>query len=389
MDNGTQDSMTDRGAPTHAHATCAPTLPPTVTLDARGTQMTTTRTTLANAPLCSLLHRIAAPTTAGPFSAPTCQADGSYFVDINPRWLSVVIDYLAHGIVTAPQLTPGVLAGVQAVADYLGLDALSLECAARLARVEADDAPPAHRIKVYLVTATDLHAHTGALDVFSRHRHRGSHSSFTIALLRHHPVHIAHHIICQTLGHAPGDAVFYGCWMRRNTTLRPLAPLDMTASTPLSDGWAECDREMWLYVVKRKPPVDLVPVAPCGPSIHRAPTHADVPMLVFVKVFDPANRYLSMPRQFFVMPGATVASALPALLDIFSNNTHTIGDDDAVVYEEATNTTAYRLDLEGTFAGAEIETGDILWLCSRTADFGDRIAMADYDWIATPDGPRW
>lgn len=390
MASAAQDAALDGGPARERTAdTNVPALPGVVALDARGTRMSTARTTLANAPLGSLLHRIAAPSPECPFSAPECRPDGSYFVDVNPRWLSVVIDYLAHGVVTAPKLTPGVLGGVQAAADYLGLGDLALECAARLARIETADAPPDHRIKVHLVTATDLHTHTGALDVFSRHRHRGADSPFTIAFLRHHPMNVVGHIVCEALGRAPADVVFYACWMRRNTTLRPLAPLDMTASTPLSNCWAECDREMWLYVMKRKPPVDLVPVPPCGPSIPKAPPRADVPMLVFVKVFSPANRYLSGPRHAFVTPCATVASALPALLEIFSNHTHTVRDGDAVVYEEATNTTAYQVNMEGTFAEADIETGDILWLCSRTAGLGFRVTMADYDWIVAPGGPQW
>lgn len=141
MASAAQDAALDGGPARERTAdTNVPALPGVVALDARGTRMSTARTTLANAPLGSLLHRIAAPSPECPFSAPECRPDGSYFVDVNPRWLSVVIDYLAHGVVTAPKLTPGVLGGVQAAADYLGLGDLALECAARLARIETADA---------------------------------------------------------------------------------------------------------------------------------------------------------------------------------------------------------------------------------------------------------
>ncbi|AJF97192.1 hypothetical protein TW95_gp0458 [Pandoravirus inopinatum] len=65
------------------------------------------------------------------------QADGSYFVDVNGVWLSIILDYLAHGVVTAPEFGPTVVMGVQAAADYLGLYGLSSECAVRLARAQA------------------------------------------------------------------------------------------------------------------------------------------------------------------------------------------------------------------------------------------------------------
>nr|UMO78453.1 BTB domain containing protein [Pandoravirus belohorizontensis] len=385
MDSATADSVD--GAESAPRSAAAPIL---VVLNARGTHMSTTATTLANAPAGSLLHRIGAATRACDFGAPSRQADGSHFVDVNPLWLSVVIDYLAHGVVTAPKMTPGVLAGVQAAADYLGLDTLTLECAARLARIEGADAPPDHTIKVRLVTADDLHAHVGALDVFSRHRRKGADSPLTIALLRHHPMKVVGHILCEVLGLAPTDTVFYACWMRRNTTLRPLAPLDMTAPTPLGDCWAECSRVIWLYAMKREPPVDLVPVASCWPPIRKAPPGVDVPVLIFVKVFDPANRYLSGPWHAFVASDATVASALPTLLKAVDGSAHPIRNDDGVaVYEEVDNTKVRRVDMEGTFAQAGIETGDILWLCPRASKLGLRIALADCDWIVSPGGPRW
>lgn len=384
------DSMTPGSADSAVSVPQLAAAPALVVLNARGTHMSTTATTLANAPAGSLLHRIGAPARACDFGAPSRQADGSHFVDVNPLWLSVAIDYLAHGVVTAPKMTPGVLAGVQAAADYLGLGALAIECAARLARIEAADAPPDHMIKVHIVTAADRHARTGALDVFSRYVRNGADSPLTVALLGHHPMNVVGHIVRGVLGRSESDVVFYACWARRNTTLRPLAPLDMTSPTTLlGDCWAaKRNREMWLYVVKREPPVDLVPLVSCGPSMPVRPPAADVPTLIFVKVFNPLERYLGAPRHTFVAPTATVGSALPALLDVVSGDSH-IGDADIAVYEEANKTNAYRVDLDATFVQAEIEPGDVLWLCPRAAALAPRIAMADYDWIVSPGGPQW
>ncbi|AGO82990.1 Ubiquitin-specific protease incomplete domain containing protein [Pandoravirus dulcis] len=385
MDSATRDSADGAGSVLWSAA--APVL---VVFNARGTYASTTATTLASAPAGSLLCRIGASARACDSTAPSCQADGSYFVDVNALWLSVAIDYLAHGVVTAPKMTPGVLAGVQAAADYLGLGALALECAARLARSEATDAPPDHTFKVHIITAADRHAHTGALDVFSRYVRNGADSPLSVALLGHHPMNVVGHIVRGVLGRAESDVVFYVCWARRNTTLRPLAPLDMTSPTTLlGDCWAaKRNREMWLYAVEREPPVDLVPLVSCGPSMPIGPPTADVPVLVFVKVFNPLERYLGAPRHTFVASTATVGSALPALLDVVSGDSH-IGDVDIAVYEEANKTNAYRVDLDTTFAQAEIEPGDVLWLCPRAAALAPRIALADYDWIVSPGGPQW
>ncbi|QBZ81477.1 hypothetical protein pclt_cds_890 [Pandoravirus celtis] len=127
-----------------------------VMLDARGTRMSTSQTTLANAPVGTPLHRISVAAVMAVdkdkdadctestnadeprvFAPCIAQADGSYFVDVNATWLSIILDYLAHGVVTAPEFGPTVVTGVQAAADYLGLYDLSSECATRLARAEA------------------------------------------------------------------------------------------------------------------------------------------------------------------------------------------------------------------------------------------------------------
>lgn len=117
--------------------------------------MSTSHTTLANAPAGTLLHRIAAAAaadviaqstiqTASPpvdtprtFAPCVAQEDGSYFVDVNGVWLSVILDYLAHGIVAAPDFGSTIVMGVQAAAGYLGLHGLASECAARLTHAEA------------------------------------------------------------------------------------------------------------------------------------------------------------------------------------------------------------------------------------------------------------
>lgn len=85
--------------------------------------------------------RVTSTDTNDPPAFASCvpQADGSYFVDVNSAWLSIILDYLAHGIVTAPEFKVAVVAGVQAAADYLGLYSLSAECGVRLARAAATE----------------------------------------------------------------------------------------------------------------------------------------------------------------------------------------------------------------------------------------------------------
>jgi hypothetical protein len=325
---------------------------------------------LANAPAGSLLHRVADPGLFGPSPQ---QQDGSYFIDVNPLWLSVVIDYLAHAIVTAPKMTPGVLSGVQAAADYLGIDGLALVCAARLAQIEAAEAPAEHRISVLIITAADRHAYTGALDVFSQHKRGSGDWPLTVTFLRHHPINVVGHTIHEALGCTPHDAVLYGCCMRRNTTLRPLASLNWTASTPLVGCWAERDRQMWICAFKRTPQSDMVPAVSCDPP---APTPSpDAPMLIFVKVFDPSHRYLSGPFHTFVSQGAMVRSALPLLLDAAKQSMYKVDGDNVAVYDEATKTNAYAVDLDATFAQGEIETGDVLWLCRFDVGLGPRVVI--------------
>lgn len=388
---------------------------PAVALDARGARVTTTCATLANAPVGTLLHRIGASAyrmfeggsgsvdaslslaQEAPAAVPArfdpcmCQEDGSYFVDVRSEWLEVILDFLAHGVVTAPKFAPSVVLGVQAAADFLGIAALSLACAAKWARAEAADAPPDQCITINVVTPRDIAYHTGALDVFSHHINAGSTAPLSFTLLAHHKLGVVAHMVHEALDARPKGLVFYGCIARRNTTLRPAGRIDPVEShTALGNSWATRNRVMWLFVTRRKPSDVLPPVVSCGPALG---IPRDAPLLLFVKVFDPKRRRLNAPRHVVIAdPNATVASALPTLIgavDLYDEDVDIKG---VAIYEESNNSNVHAVDLQRSFAHAEIENGDILWLCvdpAAVADLGKRASTGQYEWITRPPGPTW
>nr|UMO79624.1 Ubiquitin-specific protease incomplete domain containing protein [Pandoravirus aubagnensis] len=92
-----------------------------VHLNVRGTRMTTSRTTFDVAPRGSLVRRMFG-TDAEATWAPVQLPDGSYFVDLNPRWFEAVLDVLRHGQSALSATKPEDRAGAACVADYLGID---------------------------------------------------------------------------------------------------------------------------------------------------------------------------------------------------------------------------------------------------------------------------
>ncbi|AVK75910.1 Ubiquitin-specific protease incomplete domain containing protein [Pandoravirus neocaledonia] len=389
-------------------------VPFVVALDARGVRITTTYTTLSNAPLGTLLHRIAASAhrraVSGsgcdidaplslvraaqgttPFDPCACQEDGSYFVDVRSEWLAVILDFLVHGVVTAPKFGPSVVLGVQAAADYLGVAALSLACAANWARHETMDASSDERITVTVVTPRDISRHARTVDVFSPQVGVGPAALLSFSLLSHHRLDVVAHIVYGALEADPGALAFYGCIARRDTAPRPVARIDPEGSPiALGDSWATRGMALWLFVTRRKPSDVLPPVVSCGPTLEQP---RNVPLLLFVKVFDLKKKRLDAPRHVVIAdPNAAVASALPALIEAAGICDEGVDINTAAIYKERKTRHVCAVDLQRSFAHGEIENGDILWLCVDPADaaeLGKRTSMSRYTWIRCLPSRTW
>lgn len=171
---------------------------PVVRFDVRGMPMATLRSTLLAAPRDSLVaqwvrrfdaRRTAAaqkssqssrkrkagvallgdskPAKDGRYHHALLQTDEPLFVDVNPKWMAIILDYLAHGVVTSTRLNRETLTGVGAAAEYLGLHELACECDLRVADAEIEATDENERIDVVVATVDSFRAHANALDHFA------------------------------------------------------------------------------------------------------------------------------------------------------------------------------------------------------------------------------
>ena len=169
---------------------------PVVLLDARGTIMSTRHSTLERAPKGSTLSRIAwassrpeaykriIPSGKGVSASPHTQQqqqqqervpyalwpqlDGSYFVDINPRWMTIVLDYLAHDALMGTTFMWNDLDGIRIAAQALGLEAMADECVSYMISLETqEDALKDKRLRVFVMTDDDVRLYQNAIDLFA------------------------------------------------------------------------------------------------------------------------------------------------------------------------------------------------------------------------------
>lgn len=326
--------------------------------------MTTSRATFDVAPQGSLVRRMFG-TDAEASWAPVQLPDGSYFVDLNPRWFEAVLDVLRHGQSALSATKPEDRAGAACVADYLGIDLDAQPSAME---------PP--RQRQLPTTTTVIVAGPGALgqctrDLWDATEMRATQTTYvkrievqtglTLCALRD--------ALADAAGLCAGTLVAHMCRRRVNNTLRPdvRLPLDSTTLT-LRDAY-----------YGSKPVVVLVHDAswfPKASHLSRACPVAQSPderaasctalaqpsgaILVFVRHFDRDAEALSAPRPMVVDPSVRVFDAL-------SDMCHAVGvhrPDGGVplVFEEVVEDMVIRVNCDGTFCDAEIGYGDLLWI---------------------------
>ncbi|AJF97869.1 BTB/POZ domain protein [Pandoravirus inopinatum] len=363
----------------HAHEhekggipTDAPAESRLIALNVGGKRMVTSRATFAAAPAGSLLARMFGP-DADPLWTPPRLADGSYFMDLNPRHFAVVLDVLRHGPAMLYPLSPADRGAVTLVADYLGLDLATSCFASDVLRYRAMAVPESERLMILGVSPSAFWTDRLDLCDWSASSVKATYvsaiGSWTLAEARD--------VLSSAMG-IPGDRmVAHVCLQRRNETVRPSARLPMDSTTVRLIDVHGLERRALVLIVHheafladvgalpmatvRSRPSALAPLRPasgCKSLSEMMVQPPDGPVLVFVRCFERARKSLSKARPVLVSAHDAIAVAVPAMCALLELSS----DQHVHLFEEVSAFMVVPVDPTSTFADADIAYGDILWL---------------------------
>ncbi|AVK74899.1 BTB/POZ domain containing protein [Pandoravirus quercus] len=343
-----------------------------ITLNVGGEKMVTSRTTFAAAPAGSLLAQMFGP-DADPQWTPPRLADGSYFMDLNPRHFAVVLDVLRHGPAMLYPLSPADRGAVTLVADYLGID-LAASCFANdVLRYRAMAVAESERLMILGVSPSAFWNDCLDLCDWSASSIKATYvpaiGSWTLAEARD--------VLSSAMGIPSDRMVAHVCLHRRNGTVRPVARLPMDSATVRLNDVQHLQRRALVLIVHHETfltDVGALPVAtvrprpsaltPLQPASGRRslggtmvqPT--DGPVLIFVRCFDRAKESLSKARPVLVNAHDAIVVAVPAMCALLELSS----DQHVHLFEEVSIFMIVPVDPTSTFSDAEIGYGDILWL---------------------------
>nr|UDO48147.1 BTB/POZ domain protein [Pandoravirus massiliensis] len=369
------DAMEDDEATKHRGQVVCSTGHQLITLNVGGEKMTTLRSTFAAAPAGSLLGRMFGP-DADPIWAPPRLADGSYFLDLNPRHFAVILNALRHGPAMLYRLSPADRGAITLVADYLGLDLGSSTClAADVLRYRVAMAPESARFTIAAVSPAAFWPDRIDLCEWGVCAAKITY----VPVLRSWTLAEARDMLSSAMNIPADRLVAHMCLRRRNNTVRPEARLPMDSTTiRLDDVHAFKNLALVLLVHRddfvagidtlpaatlRQRPTAGVPSlqapgdtpAPSAETMKRPPNG---PMLIFVRRFDRSRVTLSKARPLLVNTWDTIAAAVPTMIALLGLPK----DEHVHLFEEISAFMVMEVDPALTFDDAEIAYGDILWV---------------------------